>query len=194
MGVVGRGSSEAGESVYFLAWDQAFRPLATEEAAIAEFTALGLARGERLLQEWNAPTVWRSREAEFAGLRDGAFPLLLPGLAVFRSDVARDLAEHVPNAQRLPLVSEDGEDLEILHVSSFVDCLDVHRSTIRRFSSGRVRHIDRAVLDGARVGGPDAIWRIPEAPYLLLVHGEHPTVKTLLGLPGLSLECFGEIV
>lgn len=179
--------------VWRLSWDHDFRPLTADEPTLGRIRDLGLASGRPMAQEWEPLTVHRSHDEEFADLPDGDFPLLLPGLAIFRTEVAQALVEEIPHSQLLTLRSSDHESLALLHTMCFVDCLDLERSKAIRFSSGRLRRIEFAVFERRNLVGADPIWRIPEDPYLLLVHGESPILNSLLQVAGLSLHRFGEL-
>ena len=182
------------DEVYRLEWDHSFRPLTADEESVQRLVRLGLARGNALSQAWKPLTVRRNHDAEFDGLPDGDFPLLLPGIATFRAEMAASMAGHAPAARILGLESGDGESLSILHVSHFVDCLEVERSNIARSPRGRVNKIEHAAFRRSKIDRSNAFWRIPQEPYNILILGSESVMSELCSLRGLSLRLYGSVV
>jgi hypothetical protein len=182
------------DEVYRLEWDHSFRPLTASEESVQRLVRLGLARGNALSQAWEPIAVRRNHDVEFDGLPNGDFPLLLPGIVIFRAEMAASMAGHAPAARVLDLESGDGESLSILHVSHFADCLEVERSSFARSPRGGVSKIERAAFRRSQVDRSDAFWRIPQEPYNILILGSEPLMSELRSLRGLSLRLYGSVV
>ena len=61
----------------------------------------------------------------------------------------------------LPVQDEGGDELYLYHAFHFIDALDIEKSDIKYFSSGRIMRIDRHVFFPKIVEGVD-VFRIPQ--------------------------------
>jgi hypothetical protein len=95
---------------------------------------------------------------------EGEFPSLsdfceIPVFSQKSLDVFRPLIGHCTEALRI--VHPSGKPFYIIHVMETIDCLNVRRSDVKRFSDGRVMRVERYCLEVGKLEGKH-IFKLPQ--------------------------------
>jgi len=120
--------------------------------------------GKPIGKSWEPLRVEFDEELPTNGLASD-FPHFLTHVPAFSKRAVKLLADLLePRGEILPLICDSGQYFAY-NVTTLVDAMDLELSSLVRFSSGRIMHVNKYVLCEERIQDP-MIFKLPQVPLM----------------------------